>query len=60
MTKVVMVFDIGDGQEAIVFDSQRDMEAWLDRHPNADECGQGMIPLTTKRTLLHSLESETK
>jgi hypothetical protein len=55
MTRVVMVFDIGDGQEAIVFDSQLDMEAWLDEHPAADECGQGMIPLTTKRALLHGL-----
>lgn len=41
----MLVVDVGRGQEAIVFKSQGDAEAFLERHPLMDDLAQGMIPI---------------
>lgn len=48
MVRVALIVDVGEGrgQEAILFKSQADAEAFLERHPIMDDCAQGMVPIS--------------
>lgn len=60
MSRIVLVVDVGQGQEAVIFADQRDAEAFLERHPAVDDCAQGMVPVATRGEVIRAANQQSE
>lgn len=60
MSRVVLVVDVGRGQEAMIFPDLHDAQSFLDRHQAIEECTQGMVPVSARREVIRAANQQVE